>query len=300
MNPRVSILVAAWNAAKYISETILSVQSQSYEHWELIVVDDGSTDETADVLQSYALRDRRIKTYWQQNQGAHIARNLAFEKSTGEYIVILDADDCILPKKLKIQVDLLDSHSEYGVVYGDTWHCDEFMNRQLLESKKYPGQHVHGDIFEKMLVGNRFAVHAGMVRRTVVSDVGLHSVNALLIADWDFWVRVAEKYKFFYDSQPVAEYRIHPGMSARIDASRKQLDQRMGTVRNIEKLERFNSTSIRAKEEFNFANIRFAQKFGLHREALSMAKRVVFIQPFNFKVYMLFGLSIVQILIGKK
>ena len=116
MNPRVSILVAAWNAAEYISETILSVQSQSYAAWELVIVDDGSTDGTADILKKYARLDCRIKIYSKSNQGAHIARNFAFERSVGEYIVILDADDRILPDKLKVQVDLLDSNSEYGVV----------------------------------------------------------------------------------------------------------------------------------------------------------------------------------------
>lgn len=300
MNPRVSILVAAWNAAEYISETILSVQSQSYVSWELIVVDDGSTDGTAEILANYALLDQRIKAYWQPNQGAHIARNFAFGKSTGEYIVILDADDRILPNKLKIQVGLLDLNLEYGVVYGDTWHCDKFMNRQVLESKKYPEQHVHGDIFEQILVGNRFAVHAGMLRRAVLNDVGLHSANSILIADWDLWARVAEKYKFFYDREPVAEYRIHPGMSARTDASRKQFNQRMGTARNIEGLERFNSTSIRVKEEFDFANVRFAQKFGLHREALSMAKKMILRQPLHLKNYLLCGYSILKILRSPK
>jgi len=300
MNPRVSILVAAWNAAEYISETILSVQSQSYAAWELVIVDDGSTDGTADILKKYARLDCRIKIYSKSNQGAHIARNFAFERSVGEYIVILDADDRILPDKLKVQVDLLDSNSEYGVVYGDTWHCDKFMNRQILESKKYPEQHVQGEIFEKLIVGNRFAIHAGMVRRAVLNDIGLHNANSMLIADWDFWVRVAEKYKFLYDSEPVAEYRIHPGMSAQMDGGRKQFAQRMGTAKNIEGLKRFNSTSVRVKEEFDFANVRFAQKFGLHRDALRMARKMVLKRPFRLKGYLLCGYSVFQIFFDSK
>ncbi len=295
MTSRVSILVAAWNAAAYVSETILSVQSQTYESWELLIVDDGSTDNTAEIVKKYALLDERIKYYFQGNCGAHIARNFAFQKSKGEYIVILDADDRILPEKLSIQVRILDERPDYGVVYGDTWHCDHLMRRLVLESKKYPRQHVSGDIFEDMILGNRFAVHAGMVRRSVLEDVGLHSEKPNLIADWDLWCRVAEKYKFFYDPGAVAEYRIHPGMSAKKDLARKQFDQRMGTAENIRKLVRFKSYASQGVADFNFANVRFAQKFGLRNEALCLAWKMILDQPLNVRGYLLYGYSFFQI-----
>ncbi|WP_185993722.1 glycosyltransferase [Variovorax sp. KBS0712] len=294
MNPRVSILVAAWNAAAYIAETIQSVQSQSFASWELILVDDGSTDETAEISRKYATSDQRIKIYQQPNQGAHIARNYAFSKSSGDYVVILDADDRILPKKIETQVKILDSNLNYDVVYGDTWHCDQFMNRVVLESKKYPAQHISGDIFDEIILGNRFAVHAGMVRRVVLEDVGLHDPNPNLIADWDFWVRVAEKYRFFYDNQVVAEYRIHPGMSANIDSGKKQFHQRMNTVANIERLSRYALVSRSIKNNIMFANARFAQKYGLHAEAIEIAKKMIFDQPLRIRNYLLYGYSLLN------
>ncbi|MGM8061435.1 glycosyltransferase family 2 protein [Vogesella indigofera] len=283
--PKVSIVVAAYNAAPFIADMILSVKNQIFEDWELVIVDDGSVDDTSAIVRKFAEEDSRIFLLKQKNAGAVIARNVAFSESRGEYIVILDADDRILPEKLLLQVGLLDAQPRYGVVYGDTWFCDDRMNRVELESKKYPLNHVSGDVFEKIVLGNLFAVHSAMVRRICIENVGLHDEEKEVIADWDFWVRVAERYCFFGHKEVVAEYRFHTAMSAKSDGAKLQLKQRVNVVGRIEKLERFFGLPRSVKGDFYFATARFAHKFGFLKEAFHYYVKAIFLFPLNWKAY---------------
>lgn len=292
---RVSLLVAAYNAELFIEETIRSVVTQTHNDWELIVVDDGSTDGTAGIVKQWAQNDSRIKLLRQFNKGASCARNYAFSQSTGDYIVILDADDCILPDKLESQCRHLDSNLIYGVVYGDTWHCDEKKSHIILESKKFPSQHVEGDIFEKIILGNIFAVHSAMVRRECVTHVGLHDESQDLIGDWDLWVRVAEHYRFLYDPNPVAEYRLHGGMSARSDSAKKQFLQRIGVAKKIVLMPRYSQINNRIKSLFVMSNARYAHKFMLYPDAARLYFEAFVKYPLNIKTLAGLALAILRV-----
>src|SRR2546423_988247 len=98
-SPLVSIVVPAYNAEKYLEETIQSVIAQTYPNWQLVIVDDGSTDNTAEIVKSWALRDKRIFYYYQTNQRMASARNNGIRRATGKYIAFLDADNIFLPNK---------------------------------------------------------------------------------------------------------------------------------------------------------------------------------------------------------
>lgn len=114
--PEVSILTATYNNGKYIEEAIESVLSQTFSDWELIIVDDGSTDDTKKKIDPY-LDDLRITYVWQKNQGQSVARNTAYQQSKGKYIAILDSDDYWAPTKLEKQVKCLKTHPNIGLVY---------------------------------------------------------------------------------------------------------------------------------------------------------------------------------------
>lgn len=111
-SPLVSIVTPAYNAAAFLSETIRSAQQQSYRQWEMLVVDDGSTDETAAVVQQYAAKDSRIRLISQANRGVSAARNNGVSEANGELIAFLDADDRWLPEKLAIHVEFMRSHPQ--------------------------------------------------------------------------------------------------------------------------------------------------------------------------------------------
>lgn len=292
--PVVSIIMAAFNAEDFIGSTIESVRGQTFQDWELVIVNDGSTDKTLAIAEEAKRQDGRIQVIDRLNQGAHIARNIAFQASRGKYIAILDADDRLLPEKLQIQVELLETKREFDVVYGDTWHCDEKMNRLILESEKYRGQQHSGNVFAKIVLGNLFAVHSALTRRECFEETGLHRDERDLIGDWDLWVRVAVNHNFLYHQDPVCEYRLHSQMSARKDASEKQFAQRMGVVRHIEKMPEFKRLGRVKLSTFIFANGRFAQKFHLHKEARNLFIEALKINPINYRAMIMLAYSILK------
>src|SRR5690554_6463831 len=112
MSSLISILMPVFNAEKWLSETIESVLAQVYSNWELIIVDDGSSDSSFAVAQSFAKKDSRIKVYKQENKGACAARNTAFELSKGEYIQYLDADDLLSKNKIELQLKALEKAND--------------------------------------------------------------------------------------------------------------------------------------------------------------------------------------------
>lgn len=296
MTIRVSILVAAYNAGEFIAETIQSVLDQTFPDWELVICDDGSTDATAAIVQNFVDRDTRIKLIHQANAGGAAARNTAFSISRGEYIVLLDADDRILPEKLEIQVGLLDINQDAGVVYGDTWFCDQNGKQMHLESEQYPLQHKQGDVFYSLCCGNMMAVHSAMVRRAAINAVGgVHHPTKIQIADWDLWVRLAEKYSFVYHTEPVADYRLHPMMSARQDDPRKQVLQREFNVTRMEALSRFAELNREEKAQIYFATGRFCAYWKNPACALKYYFRSWLYNPLYFKNYV----AILALLVGK-
>lgn len=109
MYPRISIIVPVYNKQKQIERCILSVVKQSYKEWELILIDDGSTDDSAFIIQSY-LSDSRISYFYKENGGVSSARNMGMKKASGEWIIFLDADDYFLPNALSILFDFAFSH----------------------------------------------------------------------------------------------------------------------------------------------------------------------------------------------
>ena len=118
--PLVSILMPLYNAEKWVEETIRSCQSQTYTNWELIIVDDGSTDASASIVEKIASSEPRITLLRQPNSGACVARNLAFCHCKGDYVMYLDADDLISPDKIELQVEAL-SHADPKAVAICAW-----------------------------------------------------------------------------------------------------------------------------------------------------------------------------------
>ncbi len=120
---KVSIIMAVYNGEKYIGEAITSVISQTYPDWELVIVNDGSTDHTVDIIQSFP--DPRIRLFHQANTGCASARNRVLEEAQGEYLAYLDADDVFLPDHLEILTGYLEDHPEVDVVFSDGYYCQE-------------------------------------------------------------------------------------------------------------------------------------------------------------------------------
>jgi glycosyltransferase involved in cell wall biosynthesis len=218
----VSVMMPAYNAAPFIAEAIDSLLAQTYEDWELIVVDDGSTDGTAAVAAAYD--DPRIRLVSQPNRGEAAARNAALERMRGEYIAFLDADDGFLAHHLGATVEKLQAHPGYDAVYSDGYHIDEQGARLQALSSRRRGP-FEGDIFEQVVRASDVfgPPTCAILRREPVMRMKLRFDEEIVIGpDWDFLTRCAEQMAFGYVDTKSCLYRVHRNnVTRRVDGERR-------------------------------------------------------------------------------
>jgi len=207
--PKISVIIPAYNQALYISESIRSVLEQTYPEFELIVVDDGSTDETAQILTG--IQDPRICVVRQPNSGLSAARNTGMRASSAPFITFLDADDYFLPDKLEILSNYLDEQSDIGLVVGRVRYIDESGNT-IFESMKTPPKLV----LPELLFENPICVSGILLRRKWVESIGEFDESLRACEDWDLWLRLAYSgCRFAWVEHPVVAYRFHQGQMTR-------------------------------------------------------------------------------------
>lgn len=225
--PLVSVVMAARNYARYLPQAVESVFAQTFSDWELVIVDDGSTDDTPYAVRPY-LRNNRVRYYRSDQLGQTRAKNLGWQISRGEFIAFLDADDAWLPTKLEKQLPLFD-HPEIGVVYCRRLLMDEsgkVLQRQPASpnsSFSWPRGWVLSDIVPQNFV----CFSSCVLRRIVLQHVGGFDAVWDLAIDYDLWLRVAKHYQFDFVNEELVLYRTGHG-----NLSRK-LSDRVATALSI-------------------------------------------------------------------
>jgi glycosyltransferase involved in cell wall biosynthesis len=205
----ISVVIPAFNAEPYIAETLESALRQTDHNFEIIVVDDGSTDRTREIIRRYAPRVRLIE---QQNKGPAAARNLLLTEAQGKYVAFLDADDVWLPGKLAAQRKLFQDYPDLVLVSARLRDVDA--TGQPLGNREDPRyqplydqpRHLHRVLLH---VGNMIAQSAAMaVRAQVLAAGGWYSAERILSTDYELWIRIAERGRFFVSSEIVGDYRV--------------------------------------------------------------------------------------------
>src|SRR5215218_7389004 len=201
----VSVVIPCYNQAHFLDEAIESVLSQSYTNFEVIVVDDGSEDETARVASGYALEDPRVCLIRQQNRGLAGARNRGLAEARGEYVVFLDSDDRLLGDALAVGVRELESHPRCAFVSGQFRGIAA--DGSLLWRPYEPPVERDGYL---MLLQYCFGMPAVvMYRRWVFGEVGGFDGSVDAAADWDLYLRIARRYPIYHHGEVLADYRQH-------------------------------------------------------------------------------------------
>ena len=186
----VSVIIPAYNAEAYIERALKSISNQTYNNIEIIVVDDGSTDDTARIVKSFT--DSRIRYLYQENQWLGAARNTGIKISKGEYICFLDVDDFYLPHKTEKQVRFLEENAQYDIVYCPAFHFYSDNLSQLIrkKAKVYPC----GNIFDDLLKCSMINPNTPMLRRTIIdSGIIFWDGKEKYPEDWDFFLRIARE-----------------------------------------------------------------------------------------------------------
>ncbi len=190
----VSVVIPTYNSGRFIAQAIRSVLGQTYARYEVIVVDDGSTDETKDVLREF---DGHSRYLYQDNRGPSAARNAGIRLARGEYICFLDADDIWAPNKLEVQLTFMEQHPDIGLVFSDEEEVSaegDIRPSLLAQSRFYSdlvSQKPLQDAFRKLLIENCIPTSTVMVRKACFAKAGLFDESLMVVEDRDMWLRIA-------------------------------------------------------------------------------------------------------------
>ena len=205
----VAVIIPCYNSSKYIQKTIESVLNQDYENLEIIAIDDGSTDETKKILESYVPKIRVLSHPNNANLGQAASSNLGITETKSDLIAFLDSDDIWYPNKVKEQVKIFQKCSDVGLVYTNGYVIDESDNiLYKLLPDDFQEENIHGEILLKCYIRTPSTV---MVKREELKKIGLFKPYLRNGQDHDMWIRMSEVARFYYIPNILAAYRKHPG-----------------------------------------------------------------------------------------
>ncbi len=219
----VSVVIPTYNSITYLPKTIESVLNQTFTDFEVIIIDDGSSDNTQEWISN--LEDPRIKTVVQTNQGVAVARNTGIAAASGDYIAFLDSDDLWKPTKLEKQVQCLEANPGIGLV--NTWI--ENIDKQGNYLATVPAPEAEGNVWNQIIEENLVLCGSvPMIRRCCFESVGEFDSNLLSAEDWDMWIRIAANCSFALIREPLVSYRQH--LQSKSNNLEKHLLHRLRTI----------------------------------------------------------------------
>jgi glycosyltransferase involved in cell wall biosynthesis len=273
--PKVSVIIPTYNRAKSIGKTIDSVLNQTHKDLEIIIVDDNSSDNTKNVINSYLKSDSHIKYIrHSDNKGAPAARNTGIRNSTGKYIALLDDDDEWFPEKLAMQLRFFENlPDDVGLLYCGYKDVDKRRNKV---SNKYPQK--RGNVFFSLLERNFIGSPTNLIKRECFDKTGYCDVNLKSCQDWDLWLRISKYYKIDYVPEILARRNISDiSISKNIDSVLTGHKQILGKY----KIHIQNDKQIHSNHLKNIG-IYYGHK-GNYSNSIQSLKQAVFCNPFNWK-----------------
>lgn len=203
-DPLVSIITPVFNGEKFLAKAIESALDQTYQNFELLIVNDGSTDNSFAIIKPF-LKDSRVIYIEQKNAGVAAARNTAIKHAKGKYIGFLDQDDLWLDNKLEVQVAALEQDKSVALVHSKQDFIDSHSNK--IDYEWVTG--ASGYCFRENFKKNRIAVLTVLIRKTIIEEIGLFNEQLSGADDYEMWLRVTLKHPIKYIDQSLVFYRFH-------------------------------------------------------------------------------------------
>jgi len=228
-NKLVSVVVPLYNSARFIDKTLRAVFSSSYSHFEVILIDDGSTDATRAVLEQKGWVNK-VTYIYQENKGISASRNIGIKAANGKYISLLDHDDIPLPEKLSLLVDYLERHPEYKMVYTPVIVDNPNVEKKTLYPKNNNNWvlRYEGDLFDTLFHRNHIMPSSTLFDRQSMLDVGLFDETYQIVEDVEFMLRYSMGYKIGYVEQPLTIYSWrHDNTSRRLSKIIPEFEMRL-------------------------------------------------------------------------
>ncbi len=200
---QVSVIIPSYNSAHFVTTAVDSVLAQTYQNFEILVIDDGSRDNTREVLERYGTRICYIN---QENAGVAAARNKGIEQSRGRYVSFLDADDTWYPEKLEKQVEALSKNPNCKFCYSAVMWVDDNLEELGIRHSHRKTSPLEDLLFYGNIIGSTCGV---ICERNLLNEIGGFDPNLSQCADWDMWIRLAMNTEFHYIEEPLITYRQH-------------------------------------------------------------------------------------------
>jgi glycosyltransferase involved in cell wall biosynthesis len=283
MSGKVSVIIPTYNRENFITKAIDSVMAQTYRNVEVVVIDDGSTDNTFSLVGQYG---KTVTYFYQENRGIAGARNAGIRKSNGDYIAFLDSDDYWVPEKLERQMELFQKHPEYGMVASQ---CASVLLNGSFRSKNRQGK--SGWVFIDLFMKNFIRTSSAVITRECIDTVGLFDEGLTECEEYDLWLRIAAKYPVGFINESLAVYTDNPHGTC--------MDSLAGRLLRLKVLEKDYIQKMLPKKLYNRRIAenchhigRHYQKRGNRQEALLYLRRAQHLSPlyinnFLFLVYYL-------------
>jgi glycosyltransferase involved in cell wall biosynthesis len=206
MGKLVSIIIPCYNSRLYLARAIESALSQIYSDFEVIIIDDGSTDETRDIAFRFR-REEQVRYFHQDNRGLSSARNFGLRVSRGKYVALLDADDIWLPNKLNKQIDYFNRFAHCGMVFTD---YSTFNVEGVIANTRNDDRHTGTVSYEQLLLRSNFIYPSTvLIRRDVFDRCGYFDESLKSIEDYDMWLRIAQQFEIRGVRESLTKIRIH-------------------------------------------------------------------------------------------
>lgn len=295
LNPFFSIVIPTYNCADLLKRALESVFSQSFQDFEVIVVDNSSIDHTQNVLKSYA--DSRLNTLTVKNNGIiAYSRNKGIEKSKGEWVAFLDSDDVWKSDKLEKVKSTIDIHPEVILVTHNEWHMH---NGEKKSHLRYGP--AGNDIYERLLFdGNCLSTSAVSINKVIAIESGGFSEREdfVTVEDYEYWIRLSEKGEFYFINETLGEWHTHGSnysnnpkihAEALIAVVESHLDAWLSTFPNSKKRVKQSRAKVYAQAG------RIFQKAGFFSEAYRYTIKAIKKRPFYLKAWIIIFFSLVKI-----
>lgn len=276
----VSVIITCYNGGVFLGEALESVLSQSYQQFEIIVVDDGSSDNTRTVAACYP----NVNYIYQDNQGVSAARNKGIAESKGIYLVFLDHDDILLPNTLELGVNYLDTHPACGLVYGYV----TVIGADGQPKQQKPRQHLSEAASYKTMLEGKGLVPSGaaMFRRSVVESFAGFSCSKTFSQDYDLYLEISRNFPIYCHNQVVLEYRRHGENTTARMGVKRTLER---TLRSLERQRPYVMSNLEYKAAYQQGKETWLNKLGpaLVYEMASNLKRGQFTKAAQVLLFML-------------
>lgn len=275
MKPLVSVIMPVYNSALYLREAIESILHQTFQNLELIILNDGSTDSSLEIIKSYAEGDKRIKIFDSKiNLGIVKQLNLGVKVAEGKFIARMDSDDIACRERLEKQLNFLEENREVGILGTSTVLINKG-SEEIGGSERMESSYLV--LFSSYFI-NPFAHPTVMIRREVFERIGLYNENRYPSEDYDFWIRASKVTKFYNLKDPLLYYRVHPKSITQMKSAEQKSISGIILQDHVEKL-------IGHKPDFNI--ISFLK--GFHKNSFHLNEKD-FLVAFNIisKIYFSF------------